>query len=97
MKTYLACTLFVVSAFAAGEDTYKAKCANCHGADGAGQTALGKKLKLRDLRAADVQKQSDADLTQVIAKGKVPMPAFEKTMDAAKIQEIVTYIRSIAK
>jgi mono/diheme cytochrome c family protein len=82
-------------ALAAGEDTFKAKCAACHGADGSGATPMGKKFKLRDLRSADVQKQSDEDLQTVIAKGKPPMPAFEKTLDAANIQELVAYIRSI--
>jgi len=81
---------------AAGEETYKAKCAGCHGADGAGATAMGKKFKLRDLRSADVQKQSDADLQGIIAKGKPPMPAFGKTLDDAKVQELVAYTRSIA-
>jgi len=38
-----------------GADTYKAKCAACHGATGAGDTAMGKNLKLRDLGSADVQ------------------------------------------
>ncbi|MDQ2948711.1 MAG: cytochrome c [Bryobacteraceae bacterium] len=97
--------LFVVAAFtastfsspalAAGEDTYKAKCAVCHGKDGSGATPMGKKFKLRDLRSADVQKQSDDDLQKVIAKSKPPMPTFEKTLGAAKIQELVAYIRSI--
>ena len=45
---------------AAAEATYKAKCAGCHGADGKGKEAM----KTRDLSSADVQKQSDADLTR---------------------------------
>lgn len=86
---------FSVPALAAGADTYKAKCAACHGADGSGATPMGKKFKLRDLRSADVQQQSDDDLKNVISKGKPPMPAFEKTLDAATIQDLVAYIRSI--
>jgi len=92
----VAALTFSVSAFAAGEDTYKAKCAGCHGPDGSGSTVMGKKFKLRDLRSPDVQKQSDADLHGIIAKGKPPMPAFEKTLDDAKIQELVAFTRSIA-
>ena len=97
--------LFVVAAFTAGtfsapalaaaKQTFKAKCAACHGADGSGATPMGKKFKLRDLRSADVQKQSDEDLQNIIAKGKPPMPAFAKTLDAAAIQELVAHIRSI--
>jgi mono/diheme cytochrome c family protein len=80
---------------AAGADTYKAKCVACHGPDGSGATPMGKKFKLRDLRSADVQKQSDDELGNVIAKGKPPMPAFDKTLDAATIKDLVAYIRSI--
>ena len=88
-------SIFSSPALAAGAETYITKCAACHGTDGSGATPMGKKFKLRDLRSADVQKQSDHDLENVIAKGKPPMPVFEKTLDAAKIQELVAYIRSI--
>src|SRR5882762_8954550 len=44
---------------AAGEATFKAKCAGCHGADGKGKEAM----KTTDMAAADVQKLSDADLS----------------------------------
>ena len=92
----LTATIFASSALAAGEETFKAKCAACHGADGSGNTPMGKKFKLRDLRATDVQSQSDAALAAVISNGKPPMPAFGKTLDAAAITGLVTYIRSIA-
>ena len=81
---------------AGGGETYQAKCVACHGADGSGATAMGKKFKLRDLRSADVQKQSDADLNGVITNGKPPMPAFGKTLDPAAVTGLVAYIRSIA-
>jgi mono/diheme cytochrome c family protein len=79
-----------------GGETYKAKCVACHGADGGGATPMGKKFKLRDLRSADVQKQSDADLNAVVTNGKPPMPAFGKTLDAATVTGLVAHIRSIA-
>lgn len=88
---------FSAPAFAAAADTYKAKCAACHGADGSGATAMGKKFKLRDLGSADVQKHSDEELQTIIAKGKPPMPTFEKTLDAAQIQELAAYIRTLKK
>jgi mono/diheme cytochrome c family protein len=91
-----AATVFCAQAGAAGDATFKAKCVGCHGADGGGDTALGKKFKLRDLRSADVQKQSDGALQEFISTGKAPMPAFGKTLEAAQLQELVAYIRSIA-
>ena len=57
---------------------------------------MGKKFKLRDLRSPDVQKRSDDELTALITNGKPPMPAVGKTLDAAAIKDLVTYIRSIA-
>jgi mono/diheme cytochrome c family protein len=69
----------------------------CHAADGSGDTAMGKKMKLRDLRSADVQKQSDVQLAEIIAKGKPPMPAYEKQLDKKKIDEVVAYIRELGK
>ena len=35
--------------------TYKAKCSACHGADGKGDTAMGKKMGLMDLASPEVQ------------------------------------------
>src|SRR5713226_6314099 len=64
-----------------GESTYKAKCAVCHAANGSGDTSMGKKMKLRDLRSPEVQKQTDSELSDVIAKGKGKMPAYAKQLD----------------
>jgi len=77
---------------AAGEATFKAKCAGCHGADGKGKEAM----KTRDLASADVQKQSDADLTGIISNGKGKMPAY-KTLSADQVKDLVGYIRSLKK
>jgi mono/diheme cytochrome c family protein len=86
----------VVRADGAGEAIYKAKCTPCHAADGSGNNVMGKKLNIRDLRSAEVQKMSDAELTEIIAKGKDKMPAYEKTLKPADIAGLVGYIRSIA-
>ncbi len=95
----LAVTLFSTWTLAAdsGADLYKAKCASCHGPDGKGDTAMGKNLKLKDLASADVQKQSDADLTTVIEKGKKPMPGYEGKLTKDQINDLVKYIRALKK
>jgi mono/diheme cytochrome c family protein len=69
----------------------------CHGADGKGDTPMGKKLGLRDLASPEVQKMSDDELTGIITKGKNKMPAYENKMSAAQIKDVVTYIRQLAK
>ena len=80
-----------------GAALFKAKCAMCHGPDGAGNTPMGKKLSVRDLRSAEVQKQPDADLMHVIAQGKAKMPAFGKSLNEDQIKLLVTYIRELGK
>lgn len=79
-----------------GEATYKAKCAMCHGPDGKGETTTGKAMKVKDLASEDIQKQSDAELSDAISKGKGKMPAY-KTLTAEQVKDLVGYIRSFAK
>jgi len=97
----LCCLIVAPAAFAGGGPDagalYKSKCAMCHGPDGAGQTTMGKNLKLRDLRAAEVQKQTDAELVKWIADGKGKMPAYKAKLSAAEIDALVGFIRSIKK
>lgn len=76
---------------------YKTKCAACHGADGKGETTIGKANKMRDLASDDVQKQSDADLTAIITNGKNKMPAYAKSLKPEQVKDLVSYIRSLAK
>lgn len=88
----------VPALFAAdGAALFKAKCAACHGADATGQTAVGKTMKIRDFHAADVQKQSDADLTKIIEDGKGKMPSFKGKLTADEVTAVVKYIRSLKK
>lgn len=94
--------LLVLTPLAQAEDVaalYKAKCAACHGQDGSGDTAIGKKQAMRDLRGTDVQKQSDADLTTIIANGKDGKAAHaykKKGLTDEQVQSLVKFIRSIA-
>lgn len=80
-----------------GADTFKSKCAACHGATGAGDSAMGKNLKLRDLGSADVQKQSDDELTNIIANGKGKMPKYDGKLTKDQIADVVKYIRTLKK
>lgn len=76
---------------------FKAKCSLCHGPDGSGKTPTGTALKAKDLRSDEVQKQSDAELTEVISKGKNKMPAFGQKFKADQIQQLIDYIRQFKK
>ena len=81
---------------ASGADTFRAKCAACHAPDGSGNTPMGQKMKIRDLRSPEVQKQSDDELGNIIRNGKPPMPGYGKSLSATDIQQLVSYLRSIA-
>jgi len=80
-----------------GGADFKVRCAPCHGAKGAGDTKLGQNLRVRDLGSADVQKQSDADLTAIIAKGKGRMPAYDGKLSKDQINDLVKWIRTLKK
>lgn len=99
MLTMMAAGLALWSTPAAADAaaTYKAKCAMCHGADGKGETAAGKKMGARDFASADVQKQSDAELEAIVAKGKNKMPAYEKSLKPDEIKDLIGYIRQLSK
>ena len=72
--------------------TYKAKCAMCHGADG-----KGGKMGTRDFASAEVKAESDAQLTDIISKGKGKMPAYTGKLKDTEIKDLVAYIRTLAK
>lgn len=80
-----------------GEALYKRNCAGCHGADGSGQTPMGRTFKIGDMRSAEVQKMTDAQLADLIAKGKGKMPAYEKKLSHEQIESVVGHLRELAK
>jgi mono/diheme cytochrome c family protein len=79
------------------EATYKAKCAGCHGPDGSGSTPAGKAMKVRDFHAPEVQKETDADLTDIIANGKNKMPKYGEKLKDSEIKDLVGYVRMLGK
>jgi cytochrome c553 len=88
--------MFSTCAFAeSGAETYKKRCAACHGATGAGDTLLGKNLKVPPLGSSEVQNKSDDELFVIIGKGKNRMPAFDGKLSKDQIHELVKYIRSL--
>ena len=58
---------------------------------------MGKKLGAHDLSSAEVQKQSDAQLTEVVTKGRNKMPPYEGKLSKEQIAQLVTYIRELGK
>ena len=96
LAIFLLSTSFTASAGDAVA-TFKAKCAMCHGADASGNTAMGKKFNIPDLRAPEIQKKTKAELANAIAKGKNKMPAFEGKLTSDEVNELAAYVRQLKK
>lgn len=80
-----------------GATIYKAKCAMCHGADGKGETPMGKNLKLKDLSSDDVQKVHDSEIKTLIENGNGKMPAMKGKLSDKQVEDVVQYVRTLKK
>lgn len=98
-RTVIALVILALAAspiFAAdGAAIFKAKCAACHGADGKGDTPVGKTLKVASLGGADVQKLTDAELEKAISDGKGKMPSFKTKLTADELKAVVGFLRTL--
>jgi mono/diheme cytochrome c family protein len=74
---------------------FKTNCTLCHGADGSGDNPTGKAFHAKDLRSAEVQKQTDAELAEVITKGRGKMPAFGAKIKPDDVTKLVAYLRAL--
>jgi len=73
------------------------KCSVCHGEDGTGKTAKGKKLKVKDIHTT-VTTESEPDMIKIATDGKgKDMDGFGKDYTPAQIKGLVEYYRSLAK
>ena len=75
--------------------TYKSKCQVCHGPDGKGDTAMGKKLGIKDFHSPEVVKMSDTQLFEITKKGKDKMPAYDGKLTDDQIKALIKYVRSL--
>jgi mono/diheme cytochrome c family protein len=81
---------------AKGEKLFATKCKSCHGAQGQGNPAIAKGLGVtfRDLKSAEVQKQSDAEIKKLALGGhgkKKPV----KSVTPAELDDIVAFVRTM--
>ena len=54
-------------------------------------------MKVRDFHSPEVQKETDAELTDIIANGKNKMPKFSDKLKDTEIKELVGYVRGLGK
>jgi len=84
-----------------GKAVWENSCAKCHGADGKGDTNMGKKLKILDLSSAQVQAGfKDEDAADAIKNGKknqngkVTMKPIEGLSDD-DIKAVIAHLRTL--
>ncbi len=93
---------FAVSASARAvvstEVLYKQKCSKCHGADGAGETSMGRIFNAPDFTDGRWwAKHPTGELVSVITRGKKNMPAFGKKLTKAQITSLAAYVQKFKR
>ena len=86
-----------VIAQTSGADTFKAKCAMCHGADGLAATPMAKTMKVLSFKDPAMVKASDAQFIASTENGKNKMPAYKGKLTDAQIKDVVAHIRTLQK
>jgi mono/diheme cytochrome c family protein len=95
----LLAALIAVPAFAQapGADTYKAKCAMCHGADGLATTPIAKMKKVLSFKDPAMLKAPDAQFFASTKNGKGTMKGYNGILTDQQIKDVIAYIRSLQK
>ena len=93
-----ASTCIATSAHAqATADTFKAKCAMCHGTDGLASTPAGKAMKAPPVTDPAFIGASDAELFAITKNGKNKMPAFAGKLTPAQMTSLLAYVHTLQK
>lgn len=92
------CVLAAAGDAKAGQAVYTKTCKACHGAQGEGNPAIAKMLKvpIPPLGSPAVQSKSDDDMKKDIVAGKGKMQPV-KTLSAGEAQNVVAFVRTLAK
>jgi mono/diheme cytochrome c family protein len=87
-----------------GRKLFNQICVKCHAADGSGDTPIGRAVGAKDLRGAEAQKMTDAEIFTQIDKGNGNMPSLSDAINQAReddlkdrVNDLVAYIRELGK
>lgn len=81
-----------------GKTVFAASCKTCHGAEGQGNPAIAKALKVTipALSDKEIQGKSDEELKKVVGEGfgkMKPVPG----LSSKQVGDVVAFVRSLAK
>jgi cytochrome c553 len=85
------------------KENWNQLCAKCHGADGSGNTKIGKKLKVKDYTDAKIQAEfTDEQVAKVTLEGstrdgKELMKGYKDDLSPADVTALVAFIRQMKK
>lgn len=81
-----------------GRAVYEARCARCHGSDGAGRTRMAEVVLPPDMSDAEWQRsRSAARMIASVTDGLGQMPAFRKRLTRQEIAAVVAYVRTLGR
>jgi mono/diheme cytochrome c family protein len=77
-----------------GKPIFDAKCKSCHGADGKGETTIGKKVNIPSLSGTALSKSKIVSITETgVADTK--MKGFKDKLSADEIDAVATYVKKL--
>lgn len=95
--------LLVIPAYAEddaslGKAVFLKRCKMCHGADGTGNPAMARMLKVefKPMDSDYVQNKSNSEIKETVLKGKGKMAAV-RAISEDEIAKVTAYIRSLKK
>lgn len=81
---------------AADRAAYDKACKTCHGADGKGNPAIAKvmKVEMKALGSKEIQAKADGELKTVITKGAGKMKPVT-SLTAGEVDQVIAFVRTL--
>ena len=86
------------------KENWEKHCLKCHGADGKGETKMGKKMEVKDYTDAKIQAEMKEDKMFKNIKegnkdkdGKTRMKPFAEVLNDDEIKALIAYVRAFKK
>ena len=83
-----------------GKQVYQARCVLCHGPEGKGDGPASAALNPKPRNHTDgtyMKSRTDEELLAVIHNGKGAMPAWKAVLSEQEMQDVLKYVRTLAK